>query len=166
MMTADDTAFGTIDDLPDSAVIEGRRPRVVVLVVALLVAAALAVVVVVFAAGTVAHVITVGGDATPSLETVESGSGIDLPDGTVVVAAAQTDTAFSAEVTLPGDALPDFARYGYAPFDLPSPELAEALGSEDVLRYYAAVGDTVTASAALVERDGATVLFVDVRQVE
>ena len=91
-MTDNTASFGTLDDLPESADVQTRAPRIVLLVVALLVAAVLAVVVVVFALGTVAHVITVGSTPTVAdLSTVEQNTGIDLPDGTTVLATDQSD---------------------------------------------------------------------------
>ena len=165
-MTDDTAPFGTIDDLPESAEIATRRPRIVLLVVALLVAAVLAVVVVVFALGTVAHVIEVGGTQTVAdLPTVEQSTGIDLPDGTTVLASRESDGAFSAELLLPADRLPDFPLAGYGPVASASDELAPALEGENVIEYLGAASTTLVASAAIVERDGEAVLFVDVRAV-
>ena len=163
-MTTEDPAFGTIDDLPESAAVASRRPRILLLVVALLVAVVLAVVVVVFALGTVAHVIEVGSTSTVAdLDTVEQNTGIDLPDGTTVLASSEGDDAFSAELLLPADRLPDFPLAGYGPVDAASDELAPALEGENVVEYLGAASDTLVASAAIVERDGDAVLFVDVR---
>jgi len=157
-------AFGTIDDLPESAALSSRRPRIVLLVVALLVAAVLAVVVVVFALGTVAHVLEVGSTSTVAdLDTVEQNTGIDLPDGTTVLASSEGDDAFSAELLLPTDRLPDFPLAGYGPVDAASDELAPALEGENVVEYLGAGNEILVASAAIVERDGEAVLFVDVR---
>jgi hypothetical protein len=158
--------FGTIDDLPESAVVASRAPRIALTVAALLVAAVLAVVVVVFAAGTVAHVLTVGGEPSVAhLSTVEARTGIDLPDGTEVVASRATADAFSVELVLPPGALPDFPLAGYATVDVPSAELAPAIEGESVVEYLAAASDELEGSAALVDRQGAAVLFVDVRAV-
>ena len=163
-VTAD--TFGTLDDLPDSAPVQSRAPRVALLVVALLVAAVLAVVVVVFALGTVAHVIEVGRNPpVADLATVEQNTGIDLPDGTEVLASSQSDGVFSAELLLPPDRLPDFPLAGYGSVDLPSAELAPALESENVVEFLAAANDRLEASAAIVGRGGDAVLFVDVRAV-
>ena len=157
-------AFGTIDDLPESAAVSSRRPRIVLLVVALLVAVVLAVVVVVFALGTVAHVLEVGSTSTVAdLDTVEQNTGIDLPDGTTVLASSEGDDAFSAELLLPTDRLPDFPLAGYGPVDAASDELAPALEGENVVEYLGAGNEILVASAAIVERDGEAVLFVDVR---
>ena len=165
-MTDNTASFGTLDDLPESADVQTRAPRIVLLVVALLVAAVLAVVVVVFALGTVAHVITVGSTPTVAdLSTVEQNTGIDLPDGTEVLASSNSDGVFSAEVLLPADTLPDFPVAGYGPADAPSAELAPALEGENVREYLAAESDSLRASAAIVDRDGDAVLFVDVRAV-
>lgn len=158
--------FGTLDDLPESADVQTRSPRILLTVVALLVAAVLAVVVAVFALGTVAHVIDVG--RTPNvadIATVEQSIGIDLPDGTEVLASSESDGAFSAELLLPPDRLPDFPLAGYASAQAPSAELAPALEGENVVEYLAATSDTLEASAAVVDRDGDAVLFVDVRAV-
>lgn len=166
-MINDTVPFGTLDDLPESADVASRRPRIVLLLVALLVAAALAVVVVVFALGTVAHVIEVGGNPpVAELATVEQNTGIDLPDGTTVLASSQTDGAFSAELLLPPDRLPDFPLAGYAPADAASDELALTVAGENVVEYLGAASDTLTASAAIVDRDGTAVLFVDVRAAD
>ena len=159
-------SFGSIDDLPESADVSSRAPRIVITVVALLVAAVLAVVVVVFAVGTLAHLITVGGEATVAdLPTVEQNTGIDLPDGTEVIATSQSDGAFSTELLLPPDELPDFPLAGYATVDAPSAELAPSLEGETVVEYLAAASDELEASAAIVDRSGEAVLFVDVRAV-
>jgi len=163
-MTDDAAPFGTLDDLPESADVATRRPRIVLLIVALLVAAVLAVVVVVFALGTVAHVMEASG--TPRLadvSTVEQNTGIDLPEGTTVLASTDGDGEFSTELLLPADTLPDFPLAGYGPVDAPSTELAPALDGENVIEYLGAASDTLVASAAIVERDGQIVLFVDVR---
>jgi len=158
--------FGTLDDLPESAPVQTRAPRIVLIVVALLVAAVLAVVVVVFALGTLAHVIEVGRTQTVAdLATVEQSTGIDLPDGTVVLASDEADGVFSTELLLPPDRLPDFPLAGYASVDLPSAELAPALEGENVVEYLAAASDSLEASAAIVDRGGDAVLFVDVRAV-
>ena len=163
---AEAAPFGTLDDLPESADVSTRAPRIILLVIALLVAAVLAVVVVVFALGTVAHVITVGGTPTVAdLATVEQSTGIDLPDGTEVLASSESDGAFSAELLLPPDRLPDFPLAGYGPADAPSAELAPALEGESVVEYLAAESSTLAASAAIVDRSGDAVLFVDVRAV-
>jgi hypothetical protein len=163
-MTDETTPFGTLDDLPESSDVAGRSPRIALTVAALLLAAVLAVVVVVFAVGTVAHVIEVGGNPpVAQVATVEQNTGIDLPDGTTVLASTQSDGAFSAELLLPPDALPDFPLAGYAEVDRPSDELAAALDDENVVEYLGAANETVVASAAIVERDGDAVLFVDVR---
>ena len=158
--------FGTLDDLPESADVASRRPRIALSAAALLGAAVLVVVVVVFALGTVAHVIEVGGNPpVADLSTVEQNTGIDLPDGTTVLASGQSDGAFSAELLLPADTLPDFPLAGYGPADEPSDELATAVEGEDVVEYLGAASDSLEASAAIVNRDGAAVLFVDVRAV-
>jgi hypothetical protein len=158
--------FGTLDDLPESAHVQTRAPRIVLTVVALLVAAVLAVVVVVFAVGTVAHVIDVGRTPTVAdLATVEKNTGLDLPDGTRVLASDSSDGVFSTELLLPSDRLPDFPLAGYASADLPSAELAPAVEDQNVVEYLAAASDTLEASAAIVDRDGDVVLFVDVRAV-
>jgi len=159
-------SFGSLDDLPESAEVQTRSPRIAVTVVALLVAAVLAVVVVVFALGTVAHVIDVGRTPTVAdVATVEQSTGIDLPDGTEVLASSESDGAFTAELLLPPDRLPDFPLAGYATAQAPSSELAPALEGESVVEYLAAASDTLEASAAVVDRDGDAVLFVDVRAV-
>jgi len=165
-MTDNTAPFGTLDDLPESADVSSRAPRIILIVVALLVAVVLAVVVVVFALGTVAHVISVGG--TPrvaDLATVEQSTGIDLPDGTEVLASSEAEGVFTAELLLPPNALPDFPLAGYASVDAPSAELAPALEGETVVDYLAAASPALEASAAIVERDGNAVLFVDVRAV-
>ena len=166
-MTNEIESFGSLDDLPESADVSSRAPRVPLLIAALTIAAVLAVVVVVFALGTVAHVINVGGEpSVASLDTVERSTGIDVPDGATVIASSQSDGEFSAEVLLPADRLPDFPLAGYGPVDAPSAELAPAIQGETVLEYLAAASSTLEASAALVDRDGDTVLFVDVREVD
>ena len=165
-MTNETEQFGTLDDLPESDDVTGRAPRIILLVVALLVAAVLTVVVVVFALGTVAHVITVGG--TPKiadLTTVELNTNLDLPDGTEVLASTKADGVFAAELLLPPGRLPDFPLAGYGPADEPSPELAPAVKGENVVEFLAAASAKVEASAAIVDRDGDAVLFVDVRAV-
>lgn len=165
-MTDDAAPFGTLDDLPDSADVATRRPRIVLLIVALLVAAVLAVVVVVFALGTVAHVMEAGGaPRLADVSTVEENTGIDLPDGTEVLATTRADGYFSAVLRLPPNELPDFPRAGYATVDSPSAGLARSLGEEEAVEYLAAQSDTLAASAAIVERDGDAVLFVDVREI-
>ena len=158
--------FGTLDDLPESHDVATRTPRIILLVVALLVVAVLAVVVVVFALGTLAHVIEVG--RTPKvadLTTVELSTGLDLPDGTEVLASNESDGVFAAELLLPPAELPDFPLAGYGPADAPSAELAPALEGETVVEYLAAASSRLEASAAIVNRDGDAVLFVDVRAV-
>jgi hypothetical protein len=166
-MTDEPIPFGTLDDLPESADVATRRPRIALSIAALLLAAVLAVVVVVFAVGTVAHVIEVGGNPpVAQLSTVEQNTGIDLPDGTTVLASSQSDGVFSAELLLPRDTLPDFPLAGYGEVDSPSDELAPELEGENVVEYLGAASDTVVASAAIVERDGDAVLFVDVRSAD
>jgi len=158
--------FGSLDDLPESTPVSSRAPRIVLLVAALLVAAVIAVVVVVFALGTLAHVIEVG--RTPvvaDLDTVEQNTGIDLPDGTTVLSSDQGDGFFAAELLLPPDRLPDFPLAGYASVDLPSAQLAPAVEGENVVEFLAATSETLEASAAIADRAGDAVLFVDVRAV-
>jgi len=159
-------SFGSLDDLPESSDVAGRTPRIVLTVVALLAAAVLAVVVVVFALGTVAHVIEVGREVTVAdLDTVEQRTNIDLPEGTEVVASTQTADVFTATLLLPPDRLPDFPLAGYASAVAPSADLAPSLVGEAVVGYLAASSSELEASAALVDRSGETVLFVDVRAV-
>ena len=165
-MTDDIAPFGSLDDLPESTDVASRAPRLVLIVVALLVAAVLAVVVVVFAVGTVAHVIEVG--RTPvvaDLATVEQNTGLDLPEGTTVLASEQGDGFFSTELQLPADRLPDFPLAGYGSADLPSAELAPEVDDDDVVEFLSATSDELRASAAIVDRGGVAVLFVDVRAV-
>jgi hypothetical protein len=157
--------FGTLDDLPEYAEVSSRKPRAAVTIVALLIAALLVVVVVVFGAGTLAHVLEVGGDSTVDLATVQQRTGIDFPDGSEVLTASSADDAFSAEVALPTSALPDFALAGYGAVEERSEELDGAVGSEDVAQYYRAASNTLVGNAALVERGSALVLFIDVRAV-
>ncbi|WP_411698839.1 hypothetical protein [Conyzicola sp.] len=159
-------SFGSLDDLPESADVASRTPRIIITVVALLVAAILAVVVVVFAVGTLAHLITVGGEADAvALPTVAQNIGIDLPDDTEVLATTRADGYFSAVLLLPPDELPDFPLAGYATVDSPSAELARAIEGEAVVEYLAAASSELEASAAIVDRGGDAVLFVDVRAV-
>jgi hypothetical protein len=160
-----DSPFGTLDDLPESTEIRARKPRAVVTIAALLLAVLLAVVVVVFGFGTVAHVLEVGGDSVPDIASVEERTGIDFPDGSEVLAAASADDVFTAEVALPSDALPDFAHAGYGPVSEASDVLEGAVASEVVAQYYHAASNSLVGNAALVERGGALVLFVDVRGV-
>jgi hypothetical protein len=160
-----DAPFGTLDDLPESTEITARKPRAVVTIAALLLAVLLAVVVVVFGFGTVAHVLEVGGDSVPDIASVEERTGIDFPDGSEVLAAASADDVFTAEVALPSDALPDFAHAGYGPVSEASDVLEGAVASEVVAQYYHAASNSLVGNAALVERGGALVLFVDVRGV-
>jgi hypothetical protein len=160
-----DAPFGTLDDLPDSTDVVARKPRAAVSIAALLLAALLAVVVVVFGFGTVAHVLEVGGDSMPDIASVEERTGIDFPDGSEVLAAASAADVFTAEVALPSDALPDFAHAGYGPVSEASDALEEAVAPEAVAQYYHAASNSLVGDAALVERGGALVLFVDVRGV-
>jgi hypothetical protein len=160
-----DAPFGTLDDLPESTEVAARKPRAVVTIAALLLAVLLAVVVVVFGFGTVAHVLEVGGDSVPDIASVEDRTGIDFPDGSEVLAATSADDVFTAEVALPSDALPDFAHAGYGPVSEASDVLEGAVASEVVAQYYHAASNSLVGNAALVERGGALVLFVDVRGV-
>ena len=163
-MTDETTVFGSLDDLPESTDVAERRPRAALSIAALLLGAVLAVIVVVFAVGTVAHVIEVGGNPPVApLTTVEQNTGIDLPEGTEVLDSAEADGSFSAELLLPPDTLPDFPLAGYGEVDAASEQLASRLDGENVVEYLGAANETVVASAALVERDGDVVLFVDVR---
>lgn len=163
-MTDETTVFGSLDDLPESTDVAERRPRAALSIVALLLGAVLAVIVVVFAVGTVAHAIEVGGNPpVAQLTTVEQNTGIDLPEGTEVLDSAEADGAFSAELLLPPDTLPDFPLAGYGEVDSASDQLASRLDGENVVEYLGAANEAVVASAALVERDGDVVLFVDVR---
>jgi hypothetical protein len=143
------------------------RPRTAIVLAWLVVGALVATLVVVFAVGTLTHVLRVGseGAAVPGLSEVEQNTGIDLPDGTEVIAAERSDGVFSAELLLPSDALPDFPLAGYATVESASDELTPALAGESVVEYLAAASSTLEASAAIVERDGRAVLFVDVRAV-
>jgi hypothetical protein len=152
----------TETDVPDT------RPRVGATLAWLLVGALVATLVVVFAVWTVTHVLRVGSEGAPllSLSDVEQRSGIDLPDGTVVLASARTPDVFSAEVVLPADELPDFALAGYGEATAPSQALAAAIGDDLVTQYFAAGNAVLTGSAALVDRGGDTVLFVDVRAAD
>jgi hypothetical protein len=157
--------FGTLDDLPEYAEIAVRKPRAAVTVAALLLAALLVVVVVVFGVGTVAHVLEVADQSTVDLGSVEQRTGLDFADGSEVLAASSAPDAFSAEVALPSRALPDFALAGYGAVQETSEALDEAVGSEVVAQYYRAASNSLVGNAALVERGGALVLFVDVRAV-
>jgi len=159
-------SFGSLDDLPESSDVASRTPRIVLTVVALLVAVVIAVVVVVFALATVSHVIEVGSEVTVAdLETVEQRTNIALPAGTEVVASTQTADVFTATLLLPPGASPDFPLAGYRSVATPSADLAPSLVGEAVLAYLAAESSELEASAALVDRAGETVLFVDVRAV-
>jgi hypothetical protein len=157
-----DAPFGSLDDLPESSEVGSRRPRALVTIAALLVAVVLAVVVVVFAVGTLARVLETGAAATPSLSTVEQNTGIDFADGSEVLAAASGD-AFTAEVALADGTLPDFRLAGYGEVWEGSEALDDVVGAEPVAQYYRAASNTLVGSAALVDRDGVLVLFVDVR---
>jgi hypothetical protein len=159
-----DAPFGSLDDLPESSEVGARRPRAIISVVALVAAVVLAVIVAVFAVGTLARVLEAGAGAVPTLDTVEQRTGIDLPDGSEVLAGGAGD-GFAAEVALPTDELPDFAFAGYGPTTDGSEGLDSLVGDEPVARYYRAESATLVGSAALVERDGALVLFVDVQAV-
>ena len=145
--------------------VPASRTNPAVVLAWLVVGALVATLVVVFGVGTVTHVLRVGseGAAVPGLGEVEQNTGIDLPDGTTVLASSEGDDAFSAELLLPTDRLPDFPLAGYGPVDAASDELAPALEGENVVEYLGAGSDTLVASAAIVERDGDAVLFVDVR---
>jgi len=147
--------------------VPASRTNPAVVLAWLVVGALVATLVVVFGVGTVTHVLRVGseGAAVPGLGEVEQNTGIDLPDGTEVIAAERSDGVFSAELLLPADTLPDFPLAGYATVESASDELEPSLAGEDVVEYLAAASSSLEASAAIVERDGRAVLFVDVRAV-
>jgi hypothetical protein len=160
-----DTAFGTLADLDEASDVAVSRPRLPLVLGGLVVVGVLVSILVVFvvaAITTAVHPDSRSG-ADVGLATVEQRVGIDLPDGTVVLATSGDDSFFSAELVLPDGQLPDFPLAGYGEAAGPSDELAAALGDEPVTEYLAASATGITGSAAIVERGGAAVLFVDVR---
>lgn len=160
--------LGTIDDLddlPEATEVVVRRQNPVVLLVGLVVVGVLAALVVVFVVSSVTSVVVAGKDGAPplSLAVVEQSSNIDFPDDSEVLAASEIAGIFTAEVVLPGAGQPDFALAGYAESEAPAEVLAASVEGQLVLQSYAAASATQSGSAVLVERDGALVLYVDVR---
>jgi hypothetical protein len=165
-MNADPTP-DVVDGLPLETATVRRRPRG--LVIGLLAAlAVLLVVAAVFVIWMATHVVQVGTDNTPRLTVgeVEHSSALDLPDDSVVLENTRTIEVFTAQVQLPDGELPDFAASGYSSVTEPSEGLAAELDSETGTEFYSGRNEDRVGSVALVDRDGVTVLFIDVRTVE
>jgi hypothetical protein len=154
-----------LDDLPDATDVVVRRQSPAVLLGGLVVVGVLAALMVVFVVSSLTGVVSAGRDGAPplTLSEVEASSNIAFPDGSEVLAASSVAGVFSAEVLLPGSALPDFPLAGYAETDAPPQAIAASVEGLPVVQSYAASSASLRGSAVLVDRDGARVLFVDVR---
>ena len=157
-----------LDDLPDATEVVVRRQNPAVLLAGLVVVGVLAALMVVFVVSSLTGVVAAGRDGAPSLTLaeVQTSSNIVFPAGSEVLAASDASGVFTAEVLLPGAALPDFAQAGYAETDAPSQALAAAVEGQPVAQSYAASSAALQGSAVLVDRDGARVLLVDVRAAD
>jgi hypothetical protein len=157
-----------LDDLPDATEVVVRRQNPAVLLAGLVVVGVLAALMVVFVVSSLTGVVAAGRDGAPSLTLaeVQTSSNIVFPAGSEVLAASDASGVFTAEVLLPGAALPDFAQAGYAETDAPSQALAAAVEGRPVVQSYAASSAAWQGSAVLVDRDGARVLLVDVRAAD
>jgi len=157
-----------LDDLSDATEVVVRRQNPAVLLAGLVVVGVLAALMVVFVVSSLTGVVAAGRDGAPplTLAEVQTSSNIVFPAGSEVLAASDASGVFTAEVLLPGAALPDFAQAGYAETDAPSQALAAAVEGQPVVQSYAASSAALQGSAVLVDRDGARVLLVDVRAAD